>query len=240
MRGPVIVTAWLATPLCGDPPQLDALLEWTLYPFVPEFRHLQKQGIPHGQLDRSSPAPRQGMVSIPIDREWVGPWLVSRCSNPILPECQEHQAFVRKRINTSKAGMLRPDELKVMSTTNSWTKSYQLPTRVRPVECVRWFAVANPNNGRGLRKMLKDVHSIGHKRSIGYGQVRRWTVEEAEHDYSWFAPSEHGTVLMRTLPLLRDGELWLPENLVGWRRYFGACSTPYWHPERMTDVVIPC
>ena len=38
MTGPLLITAWLSSPLAGDPPQLDSLLEWSLAPFEADFR----------------------------------------------------------------------------------------------------------------------------------------------------------------------------------------------------------
>ena len=72
--------------------------------------------------------------------------------------------------------------------------------------------------------------------SDGYGVVREWTVERIDADLSWFAPSEVGPVLMRPLPV----GPWLPDNLTGARRDFGACVPPYWHPERYGEIVVPC
>lgn len=234
MTGPILLTAWLSSPLAGDPPQLDALLEWSLSPFEDDFRRGQEAGLTHHKVDRSLPAPPQGKIAIPIRREWLDKHLVACCSNPILPKPQtETVEYVCKRISTENAELLATQERKVVSTTNSWTKSYRLPLRIRQVMCVRWFCMGNERN---LKKALRDVKAIGKKVSDGYGRVKEWVTEPAREDCSWYAPSPSGLVLMRTLPV---GD-WLPKDLLGCRRHFGACCPPYWHPERFTEVVEPC
>lgn len=238
MTGPILLTAWLDAPLAGEPPQLDALLEWSLSPLEAGFRSRQDAGLPHCRVDRKYPAPPQGVIAIPLSREQVGSWLIAKCSNPILPRAAvETIEHVNKRIGVEYASLLAERERKVVTTTNSWTKSYRLPLRVRSIACVRWFCVSNERN---LRKALRDVHAIGKKVADGYGRVREWTTEAAAGDWSWFARHEEGTVLMRTLPLLRKEQPWLPGNLIGHRRHFGACTPPYWHPERFTEIVVPC
>lgn len=231
MSQPLIVTAVLASPLAGDPPQLDALLEWVLSPFSEPSRPAENG---HYKITRAGPAPKMGGIAIPLLRKPLGPWGVACCSNPILPlEKVESVDYVCKRVAVEAADLLLPSERKVMSTTNTWTKSYRLPLKIRRLESVRWLCFGS---GREIRKCLKDVHSIGKKVSDGYGRVTKWLVEEASQEAYWFADHPTGTVLMRTLPL---GD-WLPKDLIGFRRRFGACCPPYWHSERFTEIVEPC
>ena len=233
-EGPLLITAWLSSPLAGDPPQLDALLEWCLAPFEPEFRGKMDRGEPHGRVDRALPAPEQGKIRIPILRTMVCGFLVGRCSNPIMPTPKtETVEYVAKRLSVENAELLSASERKVVTTTNAWTKSYRLPLRIRLVDRVCWFAVGCK---KSVRKALRDVHAIGKKVADGYGRVQRIDVEKADEDYSWFAPCDGGRVLMRTMPL----ESVDPSNLFGWRRHFGACCPPYWHSSRFCETVTPC
>jgi hypothetical protein len=41
---------------------------------------------------------------------------------------------------------------------------------------------------------------------------------------------------MRTLP----AGPWLPPDLIDFRPDFGAAVPPYWHPDRYTEIVVPC
>lgn len=249
MGVPVLITATLASGLGGhEPPKLDGLLERML-------AHHCKEAVPSHAVDRSLPAPPQGVIPIPIPRRRLAgrverageppasgrwryeEWLVGACSDPILGEVHDDRhEHVAKRIGTERAPLLAPGSRVVVATTNSWTKSHMLPIRVRRAECVRWFAVGDP---RRILSALRRCHALGKKVSIGYGRVAEWSVERVEHDYSWFAPlPEDPTklVLMRTLPV----GPWLPmDNLVGYRRDFGACVPPYWHPARACDRIVP-
>lgn len=238
MTGPLLITAHLSSPLAGEPPHLDALFEWILSPFDAAFRAKQDAGEPHERIDRAFPAPKQGVIRIPIERTWLGKYLVAHCSDPILPtpkaEAVDH---VCKRIAVEHAGLLDEGEWKVITTTNAWTKSYRLPLRIRAVDRVCWFASGNRRN---VRKTLRDACAIGKKVADGYGRVKEWIVEDMADDWTWFAPHDGQSVLMRTLPLLADGRPWLPANLAGWKKHFGACCPPYWHQERFTEICVPC
>lgn len=239
----LLITARLSSPLAGDPPQLDSLFEWSLSPFDERFREQQQAGVPHHRVDRAYPAPEQGVIRIPIERHWLGRYLVALCSNPILPvpraDAVDH---ICKRIAVENAGLLADNERQQVSTTNGWTKSYRLPLRIRLVDRVCWFA---SGNGRNVRKALRDVSAIGKKVADGYGRVQEWAIEEVREDWSWFAKTDGITVVMRTLPLLLDGSgrridrEWL-QSMAGWKRSFGACCPPYWHQERFTEIAVPC
>ena len=248
MSDQLLVTARLASPLAGEAPQLDALLEYLLS----LYHH---KGEPGYKIDRALPAPPQSQIPIPIPRKtvfqkvlkwsetedgffgWVertATWEVARCSDPIYPEpTSEGREYVNKRLATENAGLLAPASRTVVSTTNTWTKSYRIPLRIRRVPCVRWFATGHR---RQLLCLLRRCPAIGKKVSVGYGRIAEWTVERIDRDYTWFAPwPEHGTVLMRTLPA---GD-WLPADLIGTRGDFGAACPPYWHQERWCKIVRP-
>lgn len=227
MNRPLIVTARLSSPLAGVAPQLDALLESVL------CRHTAKDADGY-KIDRAGPAPPQRKIPIPVQWRQLGPWLVGRCSDPILAvPAHETVSHIVKKIAVEHASMLGPSSRVVVATTNSWTKSYRLPLRERLVGCVKWFAFGDR---REILNVVRRVRSIGRKVSIGLGMVAEWTVETCEDDYSWYAPTGRGPMLMRTLPV---GD-WLPSGLIGARMDFGAAVPPYWHPERYTEIVVPC
>lgn len=234
MTRPLLITAHLASPLAGDPPQLDALMEWSLSPFAEDFRNKQRQGVPHPRVDRGLPAPTQGNIRIPIEREWLGKFLVALASSPIVGNARvDSTDHICKRIAVEASGLLHEDERKVIAITNSWTKSYRLPLRIRTIDRVAWFA---SGTRQAVRKVLRDVQAIGKKVSDGYGRVREWIVEEVVVDQSWFADTDAGRVLMRPMPV----GPWLPADILGGKRHFGACCPPYWHPERFGEIVVPC
>ena len=215
-------------PLAGDVPRLDALLEAALAVF-------HEKGIPGYKIDRSGPCPPQGEIPIPLLRRRLGPWMVGACSDPIYPDCaaQYVEHFTKKLGVENWPPLLGEENRLVVSASNSWTKSYRLPLRIRRIDRVSWFAVADR---KSLLKALNHIEFLGKKRSYGYGQVVKWDAAEVSRDYSWYASMSGGTVLMATLPA---GD-WLPAGLLGARRAFGGCVPPYWHPDRYAEIVTPC
>lgn len=219
------VTALLASPLAGDAPYLDAILEHEM---------AQRQG-KAVRLSRADRAPPVGSVHLPMLRGGMGGVDgIPRCSAPICHSQSERHEYFAKRISVENAPLLREDQRLVVATGNSWTKSYRLPQRVVNADRIVWFVGGSKR--RNLKSLLKTVDSIGKDTSQGYGRVAEWIIDEVEHDWSWFARVPEGLLLMRVLPLCDE----LPADLIGYRRWFGGYAHPYWHPDRFTDVVVPC
>lgn len=218
------VTAVLASPLAGDPPQLDALLEFEM------ARKHKKAMI----IDVAKPCPPIGFVHIPLLRGTMGPVNgIPRCSSPILPEYRLEHEFYTKRLSVENASLVREDQRTVVSVGSNWTKSYRLPLAIRRIDRICWFI--GGSRRRSIRSILKTVKALGHKRSQGFGRVAKWLVEPEETDLSWFAPSPDGPVLMRNMPLCDE----LPKNLQGFRATFGGVVAPYWHPDRQMEIAVP-
>lgn len=219
------VIATLSSPLAGEPPYLDSLLE---------FEMAQRQGKANRIL-RSQECPPVGSIHIPCLRGAIGGVHgIPRCSAPIMsPENDRHE-FYAKRLSTENANLLRENQQLVVATGNSTFKSYRLPLRIRNVSRICWFVGGSKR--RSLLSLLDSVHSVGKKRSQGFGRVVKWEAVEVEHDWSWFAPTEHGPLLMRVLPWCDD----LPKDLIGYKRDFGAYAPPMWHPSRFCEIVTPC
>jgi len=222
---PLRVEAVLASPLCGDAPHLDALLENAAGAWHPP-------GEPESRTDRAIPPPPVGAISIPLKREPLNGWLVPHCSSPItsavLADQHEH---VGKRISVENANLLAESERGAVNTVATWTKSYRLPVRVRLVERVAWFCVGDAAD---LERLLLRVPCLGKKRSIGYGRVREWRIEPVAADWSWYVKTPHGQLLMRPLPVAEV------LGLIGYKADFAAVCAPYWHPSRYAEVLTPC
>lgn len=229
------LVAHLASPLAGDPPQLDALLVYVASRILGKGADVQ----PGYKVDRKFPCPPVGHIPIGVRREMVGGWPVARCSAPIMPEPRsETVQHLTKRLGVEHAQLIDPAERRVVTTASCYTKSYRLPVRVRRIDRVVWLCVG----GRAdILKYLRYVPAIGKDTNVGYGRVDRWECErlgEVPHRWwPWWCESEVGPVLMRALPLGWDR---LPQNLLGAKRDYGACSDPYWHPDRYCDIITPC
>lgn len=223
------VTAHLCSPLAGEPPHLDSLLVYV------SSRLSGKDAEPGFKIDRNTPCPDSSKIAIPMLRINAAGWGIAACTSPIMSEplndCHEH---VAKRIGVEHSLLLAEDERRVVTTTNSWTKSYRLPLRVRRVEKVVWLCIGNR---REILSSLKLVPAIGKKISIGYGRVARWEIERLDYEplrwWPWFIDG----VLMRPLPLAWGK---LPQNLQGAKRDYCSVVDPYWHPDRYTEAVVPC
>lgn len=254
MGTPIKVTAWLSAPLAGDPPHLDAICEWfmaqhavsierTLPGRGDETRHLEIQACPH----RGLAAPRAGAIPIPIDRVRVSETcVVARCSSPIFRADYEYVERWAKRIDSNAIlPLLGTEGPQSVDHRSGQTKAYFMPLRVRIVKQIVWFCVAHGDRkGKGgsarspessLRRIFGGIPAVGKKTAFGYGRVARWEMERVAQDWSWFAPSESGPVLMRPLP----ADL-VPDGTAGARRSYGACCPPYWHPDRYGEICEPC
>jgi hypothetical protein len=246
------VTAYLITPLAveGDLPHLDGILTWAMT--------IKKKSIifsRHGNRHEGIHANEPGSLPIPIETCRVDgfAWPIPRCSNAIVDECRESVDKISRRFPSERAQDLHESRRVQVATTGGELKSYHLPIRVVHAQTVTWFCVGrgkpkkglsrdgNPLQGRSgggceVRKLLRGITSIGDRTNIGYGRVSQWTVEPAAEDWSWFAPSESGVVLMRVLPI----DMALPEKIIGYRKWFGGVVPPYWGREYYTECVQPC
>ena len=222
-RSALKVTAHLSSPLAGTVPHLDALLEHEM---------AQREG-KAWKIQRHQEAPSAGEIHIPMLRRSIGGVPVACCSSPIVEPSREMAEHFAKRLATEHAGLLAPKKRLVVAVSNQVFKSYRLPLRLRNARRIVWFALAHR---RPVLSLLRSVHSLGKKRSYGYGRVARWEAETIDVDWSWYVLSEKGHVLMRPLPACGE----LPPNLQGARPDFGACQPPYWHPDRYMEIVVPC
>jgi len=225
------VVANLSSPLAGDAPHLDSLLVYV------SSRIYGKDAEDGYKVDRSLPCPPTDHLPIAMPRLRVSGWNIARCTSPILSEVKsEGVEYVCKRIGVEHSGELADDERTVVTTTNSWTKSYRIPLRVRVVQQVVWLCVGDR---RGMLKLLHNIPAIGKKIAHGFGRVAKWEIERIGNvphaHWPWWIDSEVGPVLMRPLPVTDD----VPA-FVGGKRDYGSCVDPYWHPDRYGEIVSPC
>lgn len=219
-------TAWLSSPLAGDPPALDALLEW-------ELSH--RLGVKHRQkLTRDVKLSDIKRVPIPLSMVTIADRELYRCSDPIIPkpfaEWSDHSA---KRFDTDLAAhVLAPDQQKNIIVTSGPYKMRFVPVRVRLVDRVVWFFRGDRYE---VRRLLKSVYALGKHRATGYGLVERWDFEEVEEDYSIVAECEGRKVLMKTIP--SGPHL---AAITGYKPSFGGAFPPYWHPETSMEIAVPC
>lgn len=230
-----LVSCELASGLGGaHPPGLDSLVEMRLATIL---------GLPKlWRTDRLPPSIYDTHESrMPIDFTRLNGWPVSHASACIMSNVidDRHKHFHRRFPVNESANMLRSSELSMVATSMTWTKSYRLPLRVRLTGRLCWI-VNLRMRPCDLLSLVEGVTHVGTKHSQGYGAVvpGSWRCDQRRDldQCWWYAPHHAGPVLMRPLPV---GD-WLPQNLQGSRRDFAACIPPYWHPDRFTEVVVPC
>lgn len=217
------VTCRLGAPLASDLPMLDAVIEG-------EMAHLQGKG---QSIQRDRPAPPYGEIGVPYRRAHIGGMSIPCCSSPIAVSETETVEHFGKRLATEHADLLAESKRQMVPVGNGYLKSYRLPLRLRHCREIVWFI---DGNQKEIRRVLQKIVSLGKKRSFGYGIVNEWVVDEIEQDLSWFAKTDRGTILMRPLPKCSE----LPADLIGFREEFGAAQSPYWHPDRYCERVVPC
>lgn len=237
---PVKVTARLSTPLASDPPMLDALCEIAMcgkMRAVIETDRTGKHTFPLVPAGQPVPIEDVGKIPIPIDRVRVGGLPIARASSPIIPEPEsDTHGHYHSKFEIEHANLLTEKERTKITPGGGRFKSFRLPLRLRVVDRIVWFAGIkdSPSRLRGLLK--KHVLYVGKKTSFGYGRVLEWIVEPTDDDWSWFAQSDEGPVLMRPLPV----EAKLPKGLLGSRQDFGAVCGPYWQQNLWRERVVPC
>lgn len=220
------ISAYLRSPLAGDPPKMDAILEYEL---------ALRLGMKHARkLTRDVRLADVERVPIPLARRTIDSIDVYCCSDPILsPVLSEWTDHSAKRFDSDLIVlMLREDQRKNLLTSSGPYKSRFAPIRVRLVECVTWFA---RGDRKEINKLVKKIVALGKHRSIGYGLIDRWEYERMDEDYSIFASLKGQRVLMKTLHV--GDHL---EGVKGYTKYFGAAFPPYWHPENYREIAVPC
>lgn len=169
----------------------------------------------------------------PIYMKKIGDWLVPCCSNPITAANTNQSEFITKRLALEHSSALSVDSRNIVSTSSHTYKGYRVPLRINTCDRVVWFVLANK---RSMSGTLRGINSTGVKRSIGYGRVAEWEVEDCADDYSLVANvSGIGNVLMRQVPIENDFG-----PVIGWKRGFKAVRWPYFHPGNFIDVMEPC
>ena len=220
------ITAHLCSPLAGDPPKLDALLEYQL---------AARMGMTHSKkLTRDIPLSTITRPPIPVARRDLDGGTVYCISDPILPKpSDEWIEHGNKRFDGNKLALaLAPEWRKNLLVASGPYKMRHAPVRVRLIPSISWLVRGDRSE---MNKLLKRTPALGLKTAHGYGWMAGWDYEEVEEDNSIFAECRGYRVLMRTVP---DGSHL--QGVTGFKRSFGSFAPPYWHPERFADIAVPC
>ena len=219
------ITCNLASPLCGDAPNIDALLEYELsLRLGMKFARKLTRNVPLSEIEQ---------VPIPLAKRTIYGHDIYCCSNPIygevLAEWSDKQA---KRFDTNMVALiLHSSQHKKLLTSSGPYKSRFAPLRIRLIEKICWFV---RGDRKEINKLLKKIIALGHCRNIGYGLIEGWEYEEQDEDYSIFAEHQGKKIIMKTLTFEAG------KTMYGFRHSYGGAFPPYWHPETFREIAIPC
>lgn len=222
-----LITCEMLSPLCGEPPKIDSLLEYEL---------AMRLGLKHSRkLTRNTKLAEIERPGIPISRRTIDGCDFYCSSDPIignvLAEYTDNQS---KRFDTDLcAQLLHSKSRKKLLVSSGPYKARFVKKRVRLIDKIYWFVRGDKKN---IKKLLKNIKYLGHNRSYGYGQIYQWKFDEQQYDYSMVAEIDNNKILMKTLPIG-----WISkENIIGYRHSYSGAFPPYWHPETFMEVGIPC
>lgn len=221
-----LVTCHLLSPLCGDAPMVDSLMEYELAMRL-GYKNSRK-------LTRNTPLSEIQKPPIPVAKRTLCGFDIYCSSAPILGTVfAEYSENMAKRFDTDTCALLlnKKSSGKKLLTSSGPYKARFVPKRVRVIDTIKWFA---RGDRKEMNKLLRKVIALGTGRAYGYGQVDRWEYEEQEADNSIFAMHQGKKVVMKTLPIQAA------KGATGYKHSYGGAFPPYWHPETFMEVAIPC
>lgn len=218
------ITCNLLSPLCGNAPRIDSLLEYEL---------ALRLGLKYSRkLTRNVKLSEIKNPPIPLAKKTVKGFDIYCCSDPIYgnvyAEWSDKQS---NRFYVSELALiLHESQRKKLLTSSGPYKSRYAPLRIRLVDKIFWFV---RGDRKEINKLLKKIIGLGHCRNIGYGMIDSWEYKEQENDYSIFADLKGKKIIMKTLPIQ------VAKNCYGYRHSYGGAFPPYWHPETYMEIAIP-
>jgi len=219
---PLIITAHLTSPLAGEAPYLDAVLEYV-------DRFVKKQTEKYTR-DDSIPYP-SGTFNLPLGKRVIGGVHIYAVSDPIVPQVVESVEYISTNMDTTLVTPFLEQDVTISKQRGQF-KARRNPVKVRDVQKIVWFANGNAER---IEYLLSRVPSVGDLRKAGYGIVSRWEIKEFKYDNSFFSDDNGVKVLMRTIPY----DAVYAERNVGWVDSYGGYGPPYWHPDRQGRIMKP-
>ena len=167
-------------------------------------------------------------IDIPIAKSTCGRVYLASCAQVDSWEAHDRR-FVNRKFPLAEAQVLGSDQLKRIRISAGAQKSYRIPEMVAyPAGGeIRWYAVGHADE---VAKLLTLLTHIGHRRAVGRGRVRSWSVGPCSA-WDGFPVVRDGGPL-RTLPVDWPG---LVDPQLGER----VLSPPYWERWRREVCAVP-
>lgn len=161
--------------------------------------------------------PGAGYIGLPLRHDTGNRYFASRAIYTQLRVEVEHW---NKRPNFFSADAARhlENQAGIISTSVGLNRAYRMPQVIRYIKdgLLTFYAVGHADK---VQELLDSIPAVGKKAAMGWGIVRKWTVQECAEDYSTFHP-DHG--LMRPMPVEE-----MPE-LTGYPIMPYGVRPPYW------------
>lgn len=152
-------------------------------------------------------------------------WMIS---SPCYFYFSEQAERIRKRWDYQEHRLNWGKRKAKTDTSQGPEKSYDLPIFLRNPASITWYGVGDIKK---VRSLLPNCTSLGKKRSVGNGQVRKWTVEAIAEDWHLWKDG----MLMRPYPL----ELMPKDRPVDMAIREWGLGQPSWHPDFKRMCAMP-
>lgn len=171
-----------------------------------------------------------GYIGLPICQMTGNRW---RASKGIFQERGQNVEYYYKKPDFFAADKIDylKDEKGLISGTVGKYRAYRMLQVIRTTDKIEFYALGNADK---ISSLLKHIHCIGKKPSMGYGFVRQWDVEKIKHDYSVWHP-EYG--LMRPVPVDQADQM--PCDLSAYPIMVYGTRPPYWKRCNMELCYVP-
>lgn len=225
---PLVVTAELSEPVIyyGDGMHLDGLLAYSAFRVY--ARHNGLDGIPHITepwvvdfdlpLCRwTAPAPEETDSRLLTADGQAWGWCASAVQLP--DDAPRRSVALRKMPATDE--MARYTDSPSVTLGAGALKAADLVFPAVLTRQLVWYAAGDKNK---VRRLLKHITHVGKKTAHGYGRVQRWSVRQADDDWS----TDRAGVLMRRMPATVRPQA---------HHHRMAVRPPYHHPSRVMLTV---
>ena len=107
-------------------------------------------------------------------------------------------------------------------------KEYRMPLPLQ--SCLQWEAYCRGNK-KAITENIKCIHSIGKKRTQGFGRIASWEINDTRDDYPYW----HNGKMIKSFPV--DGYIpKIPADII-FSRYTRGWTPPYWLETAWTTCI---
>jgi CRISPR type IV-associated protein Csf3 len=215
------ITAMMSSPICAiEPISLDAIIS------AAKAMEIVGDDYYSGKNVCGSKEMIDGILSKIFDKKYD-----VYCASIGIGENREFIGSWSKRWDTRNDGIVKQDKKgKHRADTGSgYFKNYHMPMILKSYKNIVFYARGDKEE---LKRLLdNNIHSVGKKRSQGYGRISKWVIEEIGEDNSIV----NEVVLMRHIPFEHKDELGDIKHYVAEK----PLIPPYWRNDNIVKCICP-